>query len=193
MNTLEQNKQNRRQVRNYLINSRLQLRYAIGVVLTTLVLTGVIAYFWFINMREASSALEANALSMLSDVDVSYIREDLLAADRQRLIILTVFAVVLSIILFLYWIYFTHKIAGPLHKLKNYLLSLRDGIIPSPGKLRKGDQLNDVWEVVIEVSETLRTQEESEITQLQGLMTDADEKTRRVLADIVTAKKKRLG
>jgi len=190
---LEQNKQNRRQVRNYLINSRLQLRYAIGVVLTTLVLTGVIAYFWFINMREASSALEANALSMLSDVDVSYIREDLLAADRQRLIILTVFAVVLSIILFLYWIYFTHKIAGPLHKLKNYLLSLRDGIIPSPGKLRKGDQLNDVWEVVIEVSETLRTQEESEITQLQGLMTDADEKTRRVLADIVTAKKKRLG
>jgi len=189
---LQQNNQNRRQVRNYLINSRLQLRYAIGVVLTTLVLTGVVAYFWFIKMREASKALEASALGVISDVDIGYIRDDLLAADRTRLIILTVFAVVLSIILFMYWIYFTHKIAGPLHKLKNYLLSLRDGNIPSPGKLRKGDHLNDVWEVVIQVSEKMRLQEESEITQLQGLMTNVDEKSRRVLAEIVAAKKKRL-
>ena len=50
----------------------------------------------------------------------------------------------------------TFRIAGPLYRFDQYLKSVRDGVETQTCRLRKGDQLQDLCEVINEVTEPLR-------------------------------------
>lgn len=57
-----------------------------------------------------------------------------------------------GIVTFILCIFFTHKIAGPLYKLKRYLLSLRNGTADGELFFRDGDYFKDIAD---EVNETV--------------------------------------
>ena len=77
----------------------------------------------------------------------------------------------------------THKIAGPVFKMKRQIRELGEGNFTIPYPLRKGDELREFFEVFRETVRQLRIRQEDEIklldeaiTSLDGKATDADMK-----------------
>jgi hypothetical protein len=62
------------------------------------------------------------------------------------LYILIIMTVVQTAIIFFQFIFFSHKISGPLHVMSNYLKELRLDIFPKLRPLRKHDELQDFYD-----------------------------------------------
>lgn len=71
-----------------------------------------------------------------------------------------------SVLVFIICILFTHKIAGPVYKLKKYLSSIREGL--SEGKLyfRQGDYFRDLEEDVNSTFETIKENYKKDVVYL---------------------------
>ena len=63
-------------------------------------------------------------------------------------------------------IWFTHKIAGPVYKMKMLLRQVGDGKLVFQGKLRKGDELQDFFEAFSSMVDKLRDRQAKEVAQL---------------------------
>jgi nitrogen fixation/metabolism regulation signal transduction histidine kinase len=62
----------------------------------------------------------------------------------------------------------THKVAGPIFKMKRQIRDVGDGKLTIPGKLRKGDELVDFFDTFNEMVKSLRQRQEEEIALLDG-------------------------
>jgi methyl-accepting chemotaxis protein len=67
-------------------------------------------------------------------------------------------------------IYFTHKVVGPIYKMKMLLRQVGDGKLNFHGKLRKGDELQDFFVVFATMVEKLKDRQRSEIAELEQAM-----------------------
>ena len=67
-------------------------------------------------------------------------------------------------------IYFTHKVVGPIYKMKMLLRQVGDGMLNFYGKLRKGDELQDFFEVFAQMVEKLKDRQRREVTELEAAM-----------------------
>lgn len=65
------------------------------------------------------------------------------------------------------FIFFTHKIAGPLYKLKSHLQQIREGEIIRPLTFRSGDYFHDVAEEVSEFLESIAINQEADFKFLE--------------------------
>ena len=89
-------------------------------------------------------------------------REDreLAAKQRrtQRILIasLVAFSLLFILVVFLYGIVITHKVAGPLYKIGRYLQAIKEGRFPKLYGLRRGDQLVEFYNVFKETYEALK-------------------------------------
>lgn len=163
----------RRQLRNYLLNRAFQLRYTLVIVLTSAVLTGGLGYFWYDEMRTASRIIEVQSLSQtgaITEADISRIQDELRGRDRWRLGVLVGFGVLLALVLAVYGIVFTHKVAGPLFKAQRYFQSIAAGDLQRIPNLRKGDQLRDFWAEFRLMQEALRERAERDVELLEGVI-----------------------
>lgn len=70
-------------------------------------------------------------------------------------------------------IYFTHKVVGPIYKMKMLLRQVGDGKLNFYGKLRKGDELQDFFEVFAQMVEKLKERQRREVTELESAMAAA--------------------
>jgi hypothetical protein len=75
----------------------------------------------------------------------------------------------------------THKVAGPIHKMKRQIQDVSDGRLKIPSKLRKGDELVEFFETFEHMVINLRKRQEEEIAKLdraiksvQGKATEED-------------------
>lgn len=69
-------------------------------------------------------------------------------AAKSFLYFLVPFQFLLTALVILTSIFLTHKVAGPLYKLKNHLIHIREGDPISPLEFRTGDNFQDVAEEV---------------------------------------------
>jgi nitrogen fixation/metabolism regulation signal transduction histidine kinase len=106
---------------------------------------------------------------------------DLMVFQERMLITLCVVLGVLVIAIGLAGIVVTHKVAGPIHKMKRQIKDVSDGRLKIPSKLRKGDELVDFFETFETMVVNLRRRQEEEIEKLdraiksvQGKATDED-------------------
>jgi len=74
--------------------------------------------------------------------------------------------VILSVVLSVYGIVMTHKVAGPLHKVSLHLDKIRDGKLGVVYDLRKGDELVDFFEHFKNAHDALRHRAEADIALL---------------------------
>jgi len=72
-------------------------------------------------------------------------------------------------------IYFTHKVVGPIYKMKLLLKQVGNGKLNFQGRLRKGDELQDLFEVFAEMVDKLKSRQQKEV----DLLTDAIADTKR--------------
>lgn len=67
-------------------------------------------------------------------------------------------------------IVFTHKIAGPIFKMKRLLRQVGEGKLVVRERLRKGDELVHFFEVFEQMVETLRTHQKEEIAKIDDII-----------------------
>jgi nitrogen fixation/metabolism regulation signal transduction histidine kinase len=65
-------------------------------------------------------------------------------------------------------IFITHKVAGPIYKMKLLLKQVADGKLKVAARLRKGDELQDFFDVFAHMVERLRERQLQEVEQLDG-------------------------
>src|ERR1700761_1364581 len=106
----------KRSLRNYLLNSRYQLRFTAVIVALAAVLTGGLGYFVMSKAREASRLVSVQAMDPDNQLAQELSRQ-FAASDRILMLILIAFGFVLSIVMAVYGIMLTHKVAGPLYKI----------------------------------------------------------------------------
>ena len=155
----------KRSVRNYLLNSSYQLRFTGVIVVIAAVLTGGLGFFLLRQARETSRLVNVRALDP-TDAFAQQLVDQFAHGDRTLMIILIVFGFVLSVVLALFGIVTTHKVAGPLFKITNHLDKIRDGKLGKVYNLRKGDQLVDFFEHFKGAHDALRHRTEEDIALL---------------------------
>jgi len=95
--------------------------------------------------------------------------------SQQRTMMLSLIAglTLLVVLIGLLGIYFTHKVVGPIYKMKMLLRQVGDGKLNFQGKLRKGDELQDFFEVFAAMVEKLKARQSREVEELEAAMKEA--------------------
>lgn len=95
--------------------------------------------------------------------------------SQQRTMMLSLVAglTLLVVLIGLLGIYFTHKVVGPIYKMKMLLRQVGDGKLNFQGKLRKGDELQDFFEVFAAMVEKLKARQAAEVEELEAAMKEA--------------------
>ena len=200
----------KRSARNYLLDSRFQLKYTGYLVFVALVISGVtgsVIYTTTRDMVDTSSKVveesrkvseESRKVSEVSRMNIKDLASDspeLLAvfnkeadehdkaiADQQRaiadqqtalierqrmLLVALVGGMTLMVVLIgLLGIYFTHKVAGPIYKMKRLLKQVGQGNLKVEARLRKGDELQDFFDAFTQMVAGLREMEKKQLAQV---------------------------
>jgi methyl-accepting chemotaxis protein len=194
----------KRSVRNYLLDSRFQLKYAGFLVIVAIAISGVmgaVLYETTVAVVNESTALvtESRKVSEVSRMNVKDFAPDspeLLAefnkeADahdhaisdsqasllrrQQRMIQALVGGLALMVVLIgMLGIYFTHKVAGPLYKMSRLLKEVGDGKLSVDGSLRKGDELREFFDTFTSMVGSLRNRERQTLEQVDAALASLD-------------------
>ncbi|OEU52116.1 MAG: hypothetical protein BA861_03340 [Desulfobacterales bacterium S3730MH5] len=131
---------------NYSVKTRLQLRMLVkiwSIVLVSLLLTGIIFYFYSdINVGKSYRLFHVKAKSFLD-----FLLPVLLTGFFVSLILGVVAA-----------IFFPHAIAGPLYRIENELIDIGKGNLRKEIKLRKGSEMHDLADAINVMVASLRHQ-----------------------------------
>jgi nitrogen fixation/metabolism regulation signal transduction histidine kinase len=94
---------------------------------------------------------------------------------QQRTMMLSLVAglTLMVVLIGLLGIYFTHKVVGPIYKMKMLLRQVGDGKLNFQSKLRKGDELQDFFEVFSAMVERLKARQASEVRDLDAGLEEA--------------------
>ncbi len=189
----------KRSIKNYLIDSRFQLKYTSYIILIAVAISAVLGTFLYRTsnrvVQQGHKVVEES--KKVSDVVRMNITKDPIYSDnpdlteafasgalesdkkiedqqlelvRQQQNMLYTLVATLTLMVFLIGIlgiYFTHKVAGPIYKMKMLLRQVGEGKLKFYGRLRKGDELQDFFEAFAVMVERLRARQARELEQLE--------------------------
>ena len=168
-------KPQRRQIRNYLLDRKFQLSFTLIIVFTSGLLTAGLGYFWYSEMRETSESARIRALTVMGEDGVKEIETQLASQDRRRLMVLAGFGILLALVLAVYGIIVTHRVAGPLYKIGRHMEDLKQGKLHTLWDLRKGDQLREFWQHFKEMHDAIRERAEYDVEVLNNAIAALEE------------------
>jgi nitrogen fixation/metabolism regulation signal transduction histidine kinase len=161
----------KRRLRNYLLDARFQLKYTGMVVAVTLVVAtilGTVAY----QQSHAQTEMMTINLAMAGET-ADFIEQTAREADQQLLLMIFGGIALLVLSLGLTGIVVTHRVVGPAFKMKSLFRHVADGHLKLYGRLREGDELQDVFLEFERMIERLRANQREEITQLEAAISKA--------------------
>lgn len=207
---VEQTGAHKRSLRNYLLDSRFQLKYAGFLVLVAVAISGVMGAVLYSTTRamvqesekvvaeSAKVSEESRKVSEVSRMNIKDLASDspeLLAvfnkeadehdktiadqqkaiADNQTMLVHRQEVVIWSLVgglalmvvlIGLLGIYFTHKVAGPVYKMKRLLKKVGQGSLRVEARLRKGDELQDFFDAFTQMVAGLRDMEKKQLDDI---------------------------
>jgi hypothetical protein len=131
-----------------LINARLQLKLVFVFAATALVAMFVQALFLGSRLSDTARLLPADGESLRQDIPMLI----------GGILVVSVFVFLPVIVLV--GIHGTFKVAGPLYRFTQYLEAVARGLPTRPCSIRKGDQLQELCNLINEVTEPLRVEPE---------------------------------
>lgn len=186
-----------RQLRNFLLDRKFQLKYAgylMGIALGLSLAFCIILGLGGSELVGRGRALVEESRKVSAVVEMNIVKEygdnpELLAAFRdsdaregasalerhqvefERQIFALGTVLFSSLALFVLavgiaGILVTHKVAGPVYKMKRHINEVADGHLRLPGRLRKGDELVDFFNAFDRMVRTLRERKRNEIELL---------------------------
>jgi hypothetical protein len=194
----------KRSVRNYLLDSHFQLKYAGLLVIVAVVISGVmgaVLYETTVAVVTESSALvdESKKVSEVSRMNIKDLASDspelmtefnreadahdkaiadqqaLLIRRQQRMIGSLVGGLALMVVLIgLLGIYITHKVAGPVYKMTRLLKQVGEGNLHVDARLRKGDELRNFFETFTRMVGGLREIEKRQLADVDMALAELD-------------------
>jgi methyl-accepting chemotaxis protein len=182
----EKTGRHQRSAKNYLIDKRFQLKYTgfiVGMALVISIILGAFLVSTSSSVVEESKKVSQVATKNITDDPAYADNPELLksfkdAADeqdrtmvaRQRNMLVSILGGLTLLVLFigLLGIYFTHKVAGPIYKMKLLLRQVGQGKLNFRGGLRKGDELQDFFEAFAEMTASLKDRQAKEIELLEA-------------------------
>lgn len=133
----------------FLINPRFQIRFSL-VVCSLIFLSSLIYPLIFIDFFDELVRVSGQLSEKLS------------SARLELIFYLFLIQFVFILIVFVVFIFVTHKIAGPMYKLKNHLIDIRHGDPITPINFRNGDHFQDVAEEVTLFLESIAYNQETD-------------------------------
>jgi hypothetical protein len=186
----------KRRVKNYLINTKLQLRFASWLLAVAAMISVVLGWVIWRSYAETSRVVA------LADPDVA---EALAAAfaseDRERMVWLAVALAFVLICLLGFAVVMTHRIAGPAFVIARTCRPVGEGNFERPRPLRGRDMLVELGDDVVQMVDAVREREESErdriagaVARLSGPAASAEDRRAalELLEQLVAEKSKRL-
>lgn len=161
----------KRSLKNYLLDPTFQLKYTgmvIGVTLTLATILGGFAYKESKGQTESlKTTMVINATSLDSQAMDMILRQ---ADERDRNVLASIIfgVALLTVALGITGVIVTHKVVGPAYKLKLLLRQVGEGKLKLFGHLRKGDELQDVFEEFASMIQSLRKTQAEEIADLDA-------------------------
>ena len=124
--------------------------------------------------KEQTDAITARA-SQLEASNAKLERQKQALEDQQRNLMITVVGILTALVLLvgLAGIVVTHKVAGPIFKMKRLLREVGEGKLVIQGRLRKGDELQEFFEIFASMILSLRALQEREIATLDAAIAEA--------------------
>jgi signal transduction histidine kinase len=195
----------KRSLKNYLLDSRFQLKYTSMIIVVALVISGFLGIFlWKTStamVRESQKVMAeskkvsdvvrmgmakeyADSPDLLKNFNEESAETDkkieaqqqALIQNQQNMIYSLVGGLGLMVLLIgVLGIYFTHKVVGPIHMMKNLLRQVGNGKLNFNRKPRKGDELIDFFEVFVEMVQKLKDRQRNEVEQLEIALAVAKE------------------
>lgn len=207
-----------RRLRNYLLDTRFQLKYTGYLVAIALLFGGGLGgvVFWesqtmvgqgrqvsqmgnelVAESKKVSDVVELNltkafpedpelaALFQGEDKERNVellrrqkaLKEQAEALEAQQTLLVTSLGIGLAVLVLAIaaaGIFVTHKIAGPVYKMKRHLREVGEGSLQIPPPLRKGDELVDFFETFATMVRSLRDRQEKEIAQLDAAIASVE-------------------
>ncbi len=135
-----------RKLSNYLLNKSLQLRYVAFVTVMSAVISGALGYLIWRQEADASNYVLQAFDAFTQDPELRGAISDRLQSGDDRLILeMAAAGLGLVVVLFLYLVVMTHKVAGPIYKVSRYFDEMAEGKLGNVWALRKGDMLQDFY------------------------------------------------
>jgi hypothetical protein len=166
----------KRRLRNFLLDRPFQLKYTGMVVAVTAVLSAGLGYLEYRASKETSDVILAQNLAdpIYSEPSLRRgLEAEFRASDRKVILRLVVLLSALIVCLGLTGIVITHKVVGPVYKMKLLFREVIRGKLRLAGKLRRGDELQDFFEVYAQMIDALRQRQGAEISQLEAAIDEA--------------------
>jgi len=138
----------------FLIDPKFQLRFSLTVA-SLVFLTSLIYPIIFMEF--------VDELSKLTPALADHFH----SSRNQLVLFLMILQIILTVIVFIIFIFMTHKVAGPMYKLKTHLSNIRDGKTITPLSFRNGDYFQDVAEDVSLFLETVQLNQENDFLYLE--------------------------
>jgi len=168
-----------RRLRNFLLDPRFQLKYTGMVVAVTVVVASALGYLAYgystgqtelmnIERMEQQAATGAIDEAFITSLD-AYARE----ADAKVRNGIVLGILILTLTLGMTGVVVTHKLVGPAYRLRRLLRDVGKGKIQVGVGLRKGDELQDVFEAFRLMVESLRESHHADIAQLESALEKA--------------------
>jgi nitrogen fixation/metabolism regulation signal transduction histidine kinase len=125
------------------------------------------------NLMEESLA-EVDAQSAKNLADVKSRREDIIRDRRNLQALLVASGIALVLLLFVMGIAITHRIVGPVHKMKRLLRRVSTGRLAIEERLRRGDELEDLFDTFLQMTYSLRALQSARLKTLDATLRRAE-------------------
>jgi len=192
-------------MKNYLIDSRFQLKYTSFIVGVSIAICAIMGLFLYNTsgavVAESQKVVDESkkvseivqmsikddpvysetpelagavaSASTANDQKIEQQQQQLIQRQKTMLASLVGGLTLMVVLIGMLGIYFTHKVAGPIYKMKLLLKQVGDGKLTFRGGLRKGDELQDFFEAFSGMVEQLKSRQANEIALLEGAIAKA--------------------
>lgn len=161
----------KRHLKNFLIDRSFQFGWVFRVAVVTAIILGVMGYFLYRTLSESTEIMVGQALTvegMSEDAQAAFIEQG--ESDKTRTVFVLGGSLLgLLLLLSLMTIVATHKIAGPAYKMKKLLGDIDGDHLQLWAKLRKGDELVDVFQEFDDMVRRLRESRHSDVEELDRI------------------------
>jgi len=159
-----------RRLSNFLLDYRFQLKYTGMVVAVTAVVAGVLGFMVYQSSVEVSEMMGLRIASTptLSPEEMTELLEGVPDASEILSSVIGGLLVLIGAIGFT-GIIVTHRVVGPAYRIQRCLEEVGRGRLVVAGRIRKGDELQNVFVALEEMIASLRAAQQGEI----DLLTDA--------------------
>jgi methyl-accepting chemotaxis protein len=164
----------KRKLKNYLLDRRFQLKYTSMVVGVTVVVAAVLGFQVYDYSKGQTQLMNIERVEHkggeLDDQFVAQLDAYARAEDRKVLLGVLGGIALLALALGITGIVVTHRLVGPAYRLKQLIRHVSDGHLQVQGKLRKHDELQDVFEAFQQMVSNLRAGREQELSEIDDAL-----------------------